>query len=258
MIELGSLAKSWDGGASWAVRDLSLAVERGEWLSLLGESGSGKTTTLKMVNRLVEPSAGTIRVDGRDVLAQDPVLLRRSIGYVFQGIGLFPHWTVAQNVGVVPRLLGWDEERVRARERELLELVRLPFGEYAGRRPRELSGGQRQRVGVARALAAEPPVLLMDEPFGALDPLTRDALGEETRALQQRLGVTVVLVTHDVTEALLLSDRIAVLHAGSLLALGTPAALLRDRGHERVAAMLASPRRQAERVERLLRAEERP
>jgi osmoprotectant transport system ATP-binding protein len=201
---------------------LSLDVRRGETLVLLGESGCGKTTTLRLVNRLLDPTAGEVRVEGRDTREWEAVQLRRRTGYVIQEAGLFPHFTVARNVGLVPALEGWDESRTRERVRELLELVGLPPEKFAARYPWELSGGQRQRVGVARALAADPPLLLMDEPFGALDPLTRAALQREFAALQKRLGKTVVFVTHDVREALLLGTRVALMSAGRVVLLDTP------------------------------------
>ena len=203
MIVLDEVSKSFDGGGRFSVRDVSLRVPQGELLVLLGGSGCGKTTTLKMINRLIEPTAGRILVAGHDVRAADPVTLRRGIGYVFQGIGLFPHLSVADNVAVVPRLLGWSPERIEARVDELLEMVHLPAEQYRMRRPGQLSGGQQQRVGFARALAAGPRVMLLDEPFGALDPITRDGLREEFRHIQTQLGLTAVMVTHDVTEALL-------------------------------------------------------
>ena len=250
MIVLEGVGKSYDG-ARFVVRDVSFHVPRGQLLILLGGSGSGKTTTLKMINRLIEPTAGRIRVDGRDVRATDPVELRRSIGYVFQGIGLFPHLTVAENVAVVPRLLGWPRPRIEARVDELLELVHLPPDEYRSRMPRELSGGQQQRVGFARALAAGQHVMLLDEPFGALDPLIRDELRQEFQQLRRRLGLTAVMVTHDMTEALLSADLVAVMNAGRLLRVGTPHELLTDPGDDFVAALLASPRKQAEQLESL-------
>jgi osmoprotectant transport system ATP-binding protein len=252
MIRLDEVGKSYDGGAHWVVRDVSFHVREGELLVLLGGSGCGKTTTLKMINRLTEPSAGRVFVAGRDVRDADPVTLRRTIGYVFQGIGLFPHLSVAENVAVVPRLLKWQPNRIKQRSLELLDLVGLPPAQYAARLPRQLSGGQQQRVGFARALAAEPRVLLLDEPFGALDPVTRDELRDEFLRLRRRLGLTAVMVTHDMTEALLLADRVAVMNAGRLLRVGTPRELLADPGDPFVAALLASPRRQADRLEALV------
>ncbi len=251
MIRLEGVGKSYDGGARWVVRGVNLHVQEGELLVLLGGSGSGKTTTLKMINRLIEPTEGRVHVAGRDVRDADPVALRRTIGYVFQGIGLFPHLSVAENVAVVPRLLHWNSTRTSQRARELLELVGLPPDQYAHRLPRQLSGGQQQRVGFARALAAEPKVMLLDEPFGALDPVTRDELRDEFLRLRKRLGLTAVMVTHDMTEALLCADRLAVMNAGRLLRVGTPRELLADPGDEFVAALLANPRRQADRLEAL-------
>lgn len=221
MIRLQEVSKSFDGGATDAVRGLSLDIADGETLVLLGSSGSGKTTTMKMINRLIEPTEGVIQVDGRDVTQQDPVQLRRSIGYVFQGIGLFPHMSIEENVGLVLKLLGRTPQQRRERARELLEMVGLPPDEYAGRFPQELSGGQQQRIGVARALAADPKYLLMDEPFGALDALTRDVLQQELLALKERLQKTIVFVTHDIFEALTVGDRIAVMHEGTLQQVGT-------------------------------------
>src|SRR6516162_2405308 len=215
MILLENVCKAYDGGR-YAVRDVSLRVPAGAMLVLLGGSGCGKTTTLKMINRLIEPTSGRIEVNGKDVRALDPVELRRGIGYVFQGIGLFPHLSVADNVAVVPRLLGWPAARISERVDELLRLVHLPPEAYRSRFPRQLSGGQQQRVGFARALAAGPKVMLLDEPFGALDPITRDGLREEFVQIQHRLGLTAVMVTHDVTEALLCADLIAVMNAGRL------------------------------------------
>jgi osmoprotectant transport system ATP-binding protein len=204
------------------VDGVSFSVGPGETVVLLGRSGSGKTTTLKLINRLLEPSAGDVRVAGEPAAGLDPTRLRRRIGYVIQDVGLFPHFSVAENVGLVPRLEGWAPGRVAARVRELLVLVGLEPDTFAGRYPHQLSGGQRQRVGVARALAADPPLLLLDEPFGALDPITRIELQREFRALEGRLNKGMVFVTHDVREGLLLGTRIGLMQAGRLVFLGTP------------------------------------
>ena len=211
---------------------LSLAVEEGETLAVIGRSGSGKTTALKLVNALLMPTMGEVRVAGRATTAWDAIRLRRRTGYVIQEMGLFPHLTVARNVGLVPELEGWPPERIGQRVEELLALVGLPAAEFGGRYPHQLSGGQRQRVGVARALAADPPLLLLDEPFGALDPITRAELQREFRALQARLRKTAIFVTHDMREAALVGDRIAVVAGGQLRAVATPEALRESRDPE--------------------------
>ena len=247
LIAYTNVCKRFDRGRVLAVDDVSLAVAEGEFLAIVGASGSGKTTLLRLANRLIEADGGSITVEGEDVRAADPVLLRRRIGYVFQSGALFPHMSVAGNIGITPRLLGWAEQEVSARVDELLDLVRLERAAYRERLPHELSGGQRQRVGVARALAAKPRIVLMDEPFGALDPLTRDALGDDYRELHNKLGLTTVMITHDMTEAILLADRIAVMRSGRLLAQGTPAELAASRD-EYVGELLRTPRRQAERL----------
>jgi len=226
MIRLDNVTKLYPGAAGPAVDALSLVVPEATTTALLGPSGCGKTTTLRMINRLVEPSAGRIEVAGRDVASVDPVMLRRSIGYVIQQGGLFPHMTVAQNVATVPRLLGWDAARVAARIDEMLTLIGLDPAEYRDRYPRALSGGQRQRVGVARALAGEPPVLLMDEPFGAVDPIGRERLQNELLAILRRVRKTVVVVTHDVDEALKLADHVAILDRGRLVQHAPPEEIL--------------------------------
>jgi osmoprotectant transport system ATP-binding protein len=252
LITYTSVRKSFAGRGDErvvAVDDVSLDVAEGEFLAIVGGSGSGKTTLLRLANRLIEADSGRIRVDGEDVSSADPVMLRRRIGYVFQSGALFPHLDVATNIGITPRLLGWPATDISARVDELLELVRLDQN-HQDRLPHELSGGQRQRVGVARALAARPRIVLMDEPFGALDPLTRDALGEDYRALHKKLALTTVMITHDMSEALLLADRIAVMRAGKLLALGQPSELS-STGDAYVGELLRTPRRQAERLNAL-------
>jgi osmoprotectant transport system ATP-binding protein len=255
LIVYDHVGKSFAGGSGAkrviAVDDVSLEVAEGEFLAVVGGSGSGKTTLLRLANRLIDADFGRITVEGEDVAATDPVRLRRRIGYVFQSGALFPHISVAGNIGITPKLLGTPEPEIAARVDELLDLVRLDRKEHRDRLPQELSGGQRQRVGVARALAAKPRIVLMDEPFGALDPLTRDALGDDYRALHRKLGLTTVMITHDMTEALLLADRIAVMRAGKLLALGTPAGLS-DSDDAYVHELLRTPRRQAERLNAVL------
>lgn len=251
MIRLDHVSKSYASGNA-AVCDMSLDIEGQEFVVLIGPSGSGKSTTLTLINRLIEPSAGSIEIDGEDIAHADPAKLRRHIGFVFQGVGLFPHLSVAENIGITPRLLRWERRRVAERTRELLQLVRLPPERYAARYPRELSGGEQQRVGLARALAAEPKILLMDEPFGALDPLVRDELGAEVRRIHDRLGLTTVLVTHDMTEALLLADRIIVIHDGSIMQSGAPAQLVTSPAGALVREMIESPRRRAVRLAEIL------
>lgn len=252
MIVIEHLSKSYDGGARYAVNDISLRVPEGQLCVLLGGSGCGKTTTLKMINRLVEPTSGRIEVGGRDVREMDPVALRRGIGYVFQGIGLFPHMTIMENIAVVPRLLKWPAARIQSRVDELLALVHLPPEEYRTRLPAQLSGGQQQRVGFARALAAGPQVMLLDEPFGALDPLTRDELRGEFLQIHRRLGLTAVMVTHDMTEALLSASLMAVMNEGRLLQVGTPHELLTRPADDIVAALMDTPKRQADQLEALV------
>jgi len=255
LIAFAQVAKSFDGGRGaervLAVDDVSLDVAAGEFLAIVGGSGSGKTTLLRLANRLIDADSGTIKIEGEDVRSVDPVALRRRIGYVFQSGGLFPHISVAGNIGITPKLLGAPAAEISAGVDQLLDLVRLDRALYRDRFPHELSGGQRQRVGVARALAARPKIVLMDEPFGALDPLTRDALGDDYRALHNKLGLTTVMITHDMTEAILLADRVAVMRAGKLLAQGT-ALELSASGDAYVGELLRTPRRQAERLNALL------
>jgi osmoprotectant transport system ATP-binding protein len=245
VIELDGVSKRF-GAETWAVRDVTLRVEPRELVAVLGESGSGKTTVLKMVNRLVEPDDGVVRVEGRDVRTVDSVALRRSIGYVIQHVGLLPHLTVAENVATVPKLLGWSARDTDERVAELLALVGLP--ELGARLPQQISGGQRQRIGLARALAARPKLLLLDEPFGALDPITRVTLQRELRRIHGELGLTTVMVTHDLIEALTLADRVAVMYRGELRQLATPADLLATPADEYVGALVAMARLQAEQL----------
>lgn len=237
-------------GGIHAVQGVSLQIEPGQFVALVGASGSGKSTLLKTVNRLVEPSAGRVLFESEDVAGLPLAALRRRIGYVFQSIGLFPHMTVAENIGIGPRLAG--QKIGTSRVSELLELVELDV-EMARRMPEALSGGQRQRVGVARALAGDPHLLLMDEPFGALDPVTRDSLGERVRGLHQKFGLTTVMVTHDMAEALLLADRVLVMDEGQIVADEHPQALVAGGGGEMAQALVAVPRHQAERLAELSR-----
>ncbi len=249
MIELERLTKKY--GDTTAVDDLTLDVKSGELLVLLGGSGCGKTTTLKMINRLIEPTSGSIRIDGDEATAVPAHELRRRIGYVFQKIGLFPHMTIGENVSITPDLLGWDPARTTKRVDELLELVELDPADMRDRLPGALSGGQQQRIGVARALAAEPSVMLLDEPFGALDPLTRDRLQQSFTRIRKRLGLTAIFVTHDMAEALLLGDRIAVMHEGVLVQVGTPHDLLHSPATDLVRELMETPQRQARTLESL-------
>ena len=243
MIRLDRVGKTYPGGTA-AVAELSLDVQRGELCVLVGPSGCGKTTLMKMVNRLTEPTSGRVLLDGEDVAGLDPVALRRRVGYVIQGVGLFPHQRVRDNVGTVPRLLGWDRGRTRARTDELLDLVGLDPAVHGDRFPAELSGGQQQRVGVARALAADPLVLLMDEPFSAVDPLARERLQTQFLLIQQQLGTTVLMVTHDIDEAVRMGDRVAVLREGGHLEQhAAPAVLLSEPATPFVAEFVGSDRR---------------
>jgi osmoprotectant transport system ATP-binding protein len=229
MIKLENVTKIYPGQAEPAVEDLSLVVPDGEICVLVGPSGCGKTTTMKMVNRLIEPTGGKIYVDERDVTEMDPIQLRRSIGYVIQEIGLFPHMTIAENIGTVPRLVGWEQARIDRRVDELLGVMGMDAAEFRDRYPRELSGGQRQRIGVARAMATDPRVMLMDEPFGAIDPITRDRLQNEFLRLQQKIHKTIIFVTHDINEAIKLGDKIAILNVGGILEqYGSPSEILSD------------------------------
>lgn len=249
LIQFQDVSKTYAGQA--AVRDVTLDIPAGQFVAVIGASGSGKTTLTKMVNRLVDPTSGKVFVEGAAVAVEDPVGLRRRIGYVFQGVGLFPHLRVGENIAITPRLLKWPDADIAARVTELLDLVGLPRS-YADRLPDQLSGGERQRVGVARALASRPAILLMDEPFGALDPITREALGRATRDLHDRLRLTTLMVTHDVQEALLLADRILVMADGKLLADATPAELLKGHADPAVAALVDTPARQARALSALM------
>ena len=243
VVAFEHVTKRYPGAEAPAVNDLSLEVPAGEICVLVGPSGCGKTTSMKMVNRLIEPTGGRITIDGRDVMSLPAVELRRGIGYVIQQVGLFPHLTIGANTATVPALLGWDRGRIRERTDELLELVGLPPAEYRNRYPAELSGGERQRVGVARALAADPPVMLMDEPFGAVDPIRRERLQNEFLRLQQRVRKTIIFVTHDVDEAIKMGDRIAILQRGVILAqYDTPAAILANPASEFVERFVGADR----------------
>jgi osmoprotectant transport system ATP-binding protein len=251
-IEFEDVTKAFGDGRVIALDHVTLKVAAREFLAVVGPSGSGKTTLLRLVNRLSDIGDGIVRFEGEDVRAAEPVALRRRIGYVFQGVGLFPHMTVAENIAITPRLLGWDKAKIAARVDELLELVRLSPEDYRERFPRELSGGERQRIGVARAIAAGPHIVLMDEPFGALDPLTRDAVGTDYRRLHDELGLTTVMITHDMLEAVLLADRIAVMHEGRIIEEGTPQKLMIAAEHGYVRELMQMPRTQATRLRRLM------
>jgi osmoprotectant transport system ATP-binding protein len=238
-IVLDAVTKTYPNQPASAVENFSMTAEPGELIMFVGPSGCGKTTTMKMINRIIEPTSGSISIDGRDVLSLNPNELRRHIGYVIQQIGLFPHMTIAENIAVVPKLLGWSKERTNDRIDELLTTVQLDPAEFAGRYPKQLSGGQQQRVGVARALAADPPVMLMDEPFGATDPITREKLQAEFLRLQESLGKTIIFVTHDFDEAVRLGDRIAVLSERSQIEqFDTPANILAAPANDYVASFI--------------------
>jgi osmoprotectant transport system ATP-binding protein len=245
LIEIRNLSKVYPGGVG-AVNGVTLDVEEGETLVLIGTSGSGKTTLMKMVNRLIEPTSGEIRIRGRDIGKLNPIALRRDIGYVIQKIGLFPHMTIEDNIAVVPRLKGWTLERRRESAEELLSMVGMEPDQYLRRYPAELSGGQQQRVGVARALAGDPPIILMDEPFGALDPITREQLQEEFRQLKERIQKTIIFVTHDIFEAVNLADRMAITDAGRILQVDRPERVLAHPADEFVARFLGKHRFQLE------------
>lgn len=244
MITFKQVTKSF--GVTTAVENISFHINQGETFGLIGTSGCGKTTTLRMMNRLIEPTAGSIFIDGTDTISQDPELLRRKMGYVIQNIGLFPHYTVQENVSTVPRLLEWEEQRIRSRCSELLEMVGLDPATYSDRKPASLSGGQQQRVGLARALASDPPILLMDEPFGALDPITKRQIRREVRQLLEQMQKTIVLVTHDIFEAFEMCDRLCLLDQGHIQQIGTPQELLFQPANDFTQSFFASNRFQLE------------
>lgn len=240
MLKIENVSKVYKGGKK-AVKNISLDIQKGEFICFIGPSGCGKTTTMKMINRLIEPSDGRILINGENIMEKDPVELRRQIGYVIQQIGLFPHMTILENITLVPKLLKWSEQKKKERALELLQLVDMG-PEYLDLYPNELSGGQQQRIGVLRALASNPPLILMDEPFGALDPITRDALQEEFKHLQRTLNKTIVFVTHDMDEAIKLADRIVILKAGEIVQVGTPDEILRNPANEFVEEFIGKER----------------
>ncbi|MDM5358987.1 betaine/proline/choline family ABC transporter ATP-binding protein [Peribacillus sp. ACCC06369] len=240
MLKIENVSKIYKGGKK-AVKNISLDIKKGEFICFIGPSGCGKTTTMKMINRLIEPSEGKILINGENIMDKDPVELRRQIGYVIQQIGLFPHMTILENITLVPKLLKWNDQKKKERALELLQLVDMG-PEYLERYPYELSGGQQQRIGVLRALASNPPLILMDEPFGALDPITRDALQEEFKNLQRTLDKTIVFVTHDMDEAIKLADRIVILKAGEIVQVGTPDEILRNPANEFVEEFIGKDR----------------
>ena len=256
IISIERVSKSYRGGQDFALSEVSLQIEPGTFVAVVGASGSGKTTLLKTINRLAEVDSGRVSVAGEAVGRVPGHELRRRVGYVFQGIGLFPHLTVAGNIGITPRLLGWSDGQIAARVEELADLVALPRN-LLQRLPAALSGGQQQRVGVARALAAKPAILLMDEPFGALDPVTRNTLGTEVRRLHDAMGLTTVMITHDVLESVLLADRIVVMRSGKIIADGAPHALLTDHPDADVRALMEMPRQQAQRVRAIIESNSR-
>jgi osmoprotectant transport system ATP-binding protein len=240
LLTFDHVTKVYEGNKK-AVDNMNLEVDKGEFVVLIGPSGCGKTTTMKMINRLIEPTEGKILFEGENIMDKNPVELRRSVGYVIQQIALFPHMTIRQNIALVPKLLKWPDSKKRARAEELLELVNMDES-YLNRYPHELSGGQQQRIGVLRALAADPPLILMDEPFGALDPITRDSLQEEFKSLQQRLEKTIVFVTHDMDEAIKLADKIVIMRQGKIVQIGSPEEILRDPADEFVEEFIGKDR----------------
>lgn len=245
IIQFDHVSKLYDGKA--VVDDINFTIEKGEFITILGTSGSGKTTTLKMINKLITASQGTIRFKGTDVNSLDSVALRRQIGYVVQQIGLFPHMTVADNIATVPKLLGWDKEKITARVKELLTLMQLPFDQYAKRYPSELSGGQQQRIGVARALAADPDVMLFDEPFGAIDAITRNDLQAELARIHAKLGdKTFIFITHDINEAFKLGTRVLIMDQGKISQFDTPERIIENPGNDFVRQLIDTARKQGE------------
>lgn len=243
MIQFEHVSKVY--GDKTVVNDINLTIENGEFITILGTSGSGKTTMLKMINKLIEPTSGTILFAGQDIKQMDSVSLRRQIGYVVQQIGLFPHMTVAENIATVPKLLGWDKERIENRVGELLDLVQLPAVDYGERYPSELSGGQQQRIGVARALAADPDVMLFDEPFGAIDAITRNDLQEELQAIHQKLNQkTFVFITHDIYEAFKLGTRVVIMDNGTICQFDTPENIIKNPGNEFVQRLITTAQEQ--------------
>ena len=246
MIQFDHVNKNFPQGKTQAVRDLSFDIFSGEFITVLGTSGSGKTTTLKMINRLIEADSGTIRFNGQDIKSQDVTDLRRQMGYVVQEVGLFPHLTVAGNIAVVPELLGWSKGQIKARVDQVLDLVHLPAADYRDRYPKELSGGQQQRVGVARALAANPKVMLLDEPFGAIDAITRSSMQSELKEIQQQFDdKTFVLVTHDIMEAFTLGDRVMIMDQGQLCQFDRPQAIIQAPATPFVAALMDTVKQQS-------------
>jgi osmoprotectant transport system ATP-binding protein len=241
VIKFNQVTKTFPGGTT-AVDNLSFEVPRGQTLVLLGTSGSGKTTTMKMVNRLIEPTSGSIEIDGSDIMSQNPIELRRNIGYAIQHIGLFPHMTVGENIAVIPKMLSWESARIKDRVDHLLEMVGLEPDEFRDRYPLQLSGGQKQRIGVGRALAADPPIVLMDEPFGALDPITREQLQDEFLELESEIKKTIIFVTHDIFEAVKMGEKVALLNEGRLVQLSEPAELIDNPANEFVENFLGQAR----------------
>ncbi len=251
LISLHNVGKSFDGGKTFATYEIDLEIREGEFFVLLGASGSGKSITLRMINRMVEPTVGEIQIEGKNILGTDPVALRRSIGFVLEKFGLFPHLNVEENIEIVPVLLGWDRQRVKKRIHELMDQLHLPPNQFLTRSVNDLTHGQSQRVALARALAARPRIMLMDEPFALLDQIAKIGLHEEYKDLHKELGLTSILATHDMTEALIMADRIAILKDGKISQVGTPGELLERPANDYVAKLMASPKKQAEVMDKL-------